>query len=77
MAGLGFTVGILSIFLTDQVNVFLISVTIHDHCYLHAQFYLTPDKIGLVSLSTAVMYVLTAPFVGKIADKMVFQCHSE
>ena len=35
------------------------------------QFSLTPEKIGLVFLSNSVLYVLVAPFAGKIADKIV------
>ena len=35
------------------------------------QFSLTPEKIGLVSLSNSVLYILVALFAGKISDKIV------
>ena len=39
----------------------------------YAQFGLTPDKIGIVFLSSAVPYAATAPLSGLLADKFVSQ----
>ena len=44
---------------------------VSDHNCTFLQFSLTPEKIGLVFLSNSVLYVLVAPFAGKIADKIV------
>ena len=73
MAGVGFTVGTLAIFLEDQVQrpCYLILHLNYNAVINILQFNLTPDKVGLVFLSSSVFYVLTAPFAGKIADKIV------
>ena len=44
---------------------------VSDPNYTFLQFSLTPEKIGLVFLSNSVLYILVAPFAGKIADKIV------
>ena len=85
MAGLGFTVGTLAVFLKNQVlytfsiNLLYSSLlachTLRTFPYIFLQFYITPDKVGLVFLSSSVFYVISAPIAGKIADKIVSGLH--
>ena len=81
MAGFGFHRTAYSLFLEKQVNfcVFMHACSRERGSYYlnqYAQFGLTPDKIGIVFLSSAVPYTAIAPLSGLLADKFVSQLNS-